>query len=1081
MVSRVDLKPSQVWAVDAIKVYDGANKTNIVIKWGEGMDPSKFTVEFAADASAVADETRTAGFTMVRPVDAPEDTEFSADFKGYQDSCTNKVWFRVTEKENYSEGDEKGNYSNYYGYAWVKIAPRPVHFSFPKAVKPYDGNTTYSTGLSTNLVKATHGEPAQGPDHGMVGSEKFNCTATGSFTGSNVKDAADYFQLGTVTIAGERNAFKRNYVITYDGEADQLVPGAITALPIEPVEPADPSDNPDDEPDPTDDPTIWARNVVKCYDGIGTNVIAKVYNAVDGNTFTYEYSTNKIDFVAWDALQFTNVVAGQKVWYRAMTAKGDYIESVKLNYTNEYDSLSMLDVGEYEGMISTNDEVDVAIVIRNAAGDDVTANYVMGFMPGKLTVEAAGLAVTAESVTNCYDKTTNRLENYTITDKQSGTAVTPTEISNSVDGVTWYLKDDFPLYVDVTNEAPVWVAVVADNYTTFVSEGPLAYVTVTQKVLTVTLNNTNKVYGTTTPDWTVKNVEGLVGDDQLMGAPGTIIGPEPKNASDTPYTVTVGAGTLSAGGNYTIVVKKPTIKITPMPIIPDDDVVLLGGNTPEDIEEYMAGVPAGTLVAFRTEVWTNDVPEVTTVGTNIVARFKGHTAADTANASFEWSTTGETGPWSPTAPNFTEICASQVWCKVTSPNYVATNAFSYVYIKSRESKPDDKDAEPEDKLQDNPATAEQTEKVVEAIAANDNRNPGYDPTKPVWDGEGTMSGGDHGVQTDAKVNLKVTSIGNLPEDEKEKAEDHLAEEIANAQKRSDVDPESVKGRNVDVKLLYTRTYSDGTKGEPVNIGASNEEIIPFTIAVDLADDEELLCVVRYHGESRKEFYAGKGTTTEHFELSADRKYVTVYAKTYSEFILITGVIGSSPCTGCPFGYQIKVALKTTSAQSIKDVLPEGKACESGCLRSPATRRLAGFIYGNTEATEGSGPCGEKETGCGCNAWDNAKLLLWDYDTKADARPATASILQLDRIFSRVGAAVHGQVQRRGADSCLERLRKRKRRAGRRIHVNHGLRQVDDRLEPDGVLPCRERPVADPGSDLGGYRAGQLFGRIRKFP
>ena len=883
-VSRVDLTPGQVWAEDAEKVYDGDNNTNIVIRWGDGMDPSKFTVTFAADSANKPDEQRQSGFALPKPSEAPADSEFDESFPGYHDSWTNKVWFRVTEKENYSEGDEKGNYSNYYGYAWVKIAPRPVHFSFPKAVKPYDGTTT-GVPLATNLTVATHGAAQQGEDHGMIQPEKFNCTATGSFTGSNVKDAADYFQLESVTIKEGRNTFKRNYVITYDGEADQLVPGEITAVPITPKKPGGTGDNPGEDPadDPTcTEPTIWARNIVKCYDGIGTNIVADVYNEVSGNTFTYEYSTNEIDFVDWDELQFTNVVSAQKVWYRAMTAQGNYlgvtnyayvtitqkvvsaengviadstnkvygaaapdlanhtwtgpakgalvegdtIASVGFAWTNDVAEIKNLKVGEYPDIITTNGPN--AIVIKNAAGEDVTANYVMGFMPGALTV--------------------------------------------------------------------------------------------TQKVLTVTLYDTNKVYGATTPDWTVKNVEGLVGDDQLTGVPGSIVGTEPTDASDTPYQVTVGLGTLDAGGNYTIVVKKPTLTITPAPIDPKDDVILLGGNTPEKIEEYMKGVSAGTLVAFRTEVWTNDVPEVTTVGTNIVVRFKGLTDADTAAATFEWSTTGETGPWSSTEPNFTEICAEQVWCKVTCPNYVATNATSYVYIKSRESKPDDEDAEEEDKLQPNPdptkpTTEEQTEKVVENIAANDNRLPAgtgpgkYDSSKPAWDGTGELRGDGKPIpQTDAEVNLKVTSISKLSEDEQKKANASLSNEVERVASLPDVDPESVKGRNVDVKLLYTRTYADGAKSEAVNIGGSNTELIPFTIAVELAEDETILKVARYHEGVERPL-----VSPERYELSADRKYLTIYAKTYSWFMIITG---RELLPECVTAFTLKFSGKTASEYTL---------------------------------------------------------------------------------------------------------------------------------------------------------------------
>lgn len=95
---------------------------------------------------------------------------------------------------------------------------------------------------------------------------------------------------------------------------------------------------------------------------------------------------------------------------------------------------------------------------------------------------------------------------------------------------------------------------------------------------------------------------------------------------------------------------------------------------------------------------------------------------------------------------------------------------------------------------------------------------------------------------------------------------------------------------------------------------------------------------------------------------------------------------------CPFGYQLKIFVKTTGAGGVLD------ACgEAACLRVPATRRLAGFIYGAT-CVGGTGPCGEAG-GCTCNQWEDAEFLLWNYDTKAEVMPKAVEVLQLDRIFN----------------------------------------------------------------------------------
>ena len=97
---------------------------------------------------------------------------------------------------------------------------------------------------------------------------------------------------------------------------------------------------------------------------------------------------------------------------------------------------------------------------------------------------------------------------------------------------------------------------------------------------------------------------------------------------------------------------------------------------------------------------------------------------------------------------------------------------------------------------------------------------------------------------------------------------------------------------------------------------------------------------------------------------------------------------------CPYGYQIKIFVKTTGAGGVI-----GGACnEAECLRVPATRRLAGFIYGATPYQE-VGLCSETNAVCSCNLWNEGELLLWNYDTKKEAMPKKVELVQLDRIFA----------------------------------------------------------------------------------
>ena len=99
---------------------------------------------------------------------------------------------------------------------------------------------------------------------------------------------------------------------------------------------------------------------------------------------------------------------------------------------------------------------------------------------------------------------------------------------------------------------------------------------------------------------------------------------------------------------------------------------------------------------------------------------------------------------------------------------------------------------------------------------------------------------------------------------------------------------------------------------------------------------------------------------------------------------------------CAFGYQLKVFVKTTAAYGINGAKGYCGDQDRYCVRVPATKRFAGFIYGTT--TGRTGICGEGY--CDCNQWENgnAELVFWNYDTKQEIAPK-AKILQMDRIYT----------------------------------------------------------------------------------
>ena len=102
---------------------------------------------------------------------------------------------------------------------------------------------------------------------------------------------------------------------------------------------------------------------------------------------------------------------------------------------------------------------------------------------------------------------------------------------------------------------------------------------------------------------------------------------------------------------------------------------------------------------------------------------------------------------------------------------------------------------------------------------------------------------------------------------------------------------------------------------------------------------------------------------------------------------------------CPFGYRLKVLVRTTVPQSITYGVGLCGDVSNTCWRTLSTRRFIGMVIGN--GPDASGICGE--TGCGCNTWAGAYAAMWDYDTKkAFNLNADSEMIQLDRINYQTG-------------------------------------------------------------------------------
>ena len=186
---------------------------------------------------------------------------------------------------------------------------------------------------------------------------------------------------------------------------------------------------------------------------------------------------------------------------------------------------------------TTNSPVGV-YVITNGPGNLSAANYSFNFVNGALTVTQAVLTVTANNVTRMYGST-NPVLTVSYTGFINGDA------TNALTGapvLATSAATNSPVGGYVITNSPGNLSAVNYNFT-FVN-GSL---TVTQAVLVVSANNTNRIYGATNPVFTASYTGFFNGDSPgvLTGSP-TLTTIAVTNSPVGIYLITATNGTLAA-------------------------------------------------------------------------------------------------------------------------------------------------------------------------------------------------------------------------------------------------------------------------------------------------------------------------------------------------------------------------------------------------------------------------------------------------------------------------------------------------------------------------------------------------------
>ena len=372
--------------------------------------------------------------------------------------------------------------------------------SYFTAVKRVDGvltvnpkAVTVTTGSASKIYDGTALTNTEATIDGLVGGESVTLTAVGTIT-----------EIGTTqnnyTIIWD-NAKESNYTIT-----ENLGMLSVTA----PEEP--------EEPETYDDPVILtAASASKTYDGTAltdSSVTASglpegfsVEATASGSQTDAGSSANVVDsYVIKNAEgedkteSFTNVTKVEgtlTVDPKAVTITADSdtkvydgIALMKESYTStslaEGDSIASVTITGSQTVVGTSYNVPSAAVIKNTAGDDVTANYEITYAKGTLEVTKKTVTITAGSDTKVYDGTTLAKGSYTSTTLIEGDSIASVTVTGSQTVVG--TSDNVPSAAVIKNAAG---DDVTESYKITYTNGTLE---VTKKALTITAASDTKVY-----------------------------------------------------------------------------------------------------------------------------------------------------------------------------------------------------------------------------------------------------------------------------------------------------------------------------------------------------------------------------------------------------------------------------------------------------------------------------------------------------------------------------------------------------------------------------------------------------------
>ena len=444
--------------------------------------------------------------------------------------------------KNTGGADVTASYEITYVGGTLEVTPKAVTITADSDTKVYDGtaltknsytNTALAEGDSIGSVTVTGTQTVAGSSDNVPSAAKIVNAAgedvTGSYEITYVSGTLQITQNKALIITADSGTK------VYDG----------TALTVDTYQAAGLANG-----DRVDSVTVTGTQTVA---GTSDNVpsAAKIVNAAgrdvtDSYEITYAGSTLEVTQKA------LTVTAGSD------TKVYDGTALTKNTYTNtalaEGDEFETVTVTGSQTVAGTSDNVPSAAVIKNAAGEDVTASYNITYANGTLEVTPKAVTVTADSDTKVYDGTALTKDSYTGTDLASGDSFDSVTVTGSQ--ATAGESDNVPSAAKIVNAAG---EDVTDSYEVAYANGTLK---VTPKAVTVTADSDTKVYdGTALVKDSYTNSELASGDSITVTVTGsqTVAG---SSANVPSAAVIKNAAGADVTASYTITCANGTLEVT---------------------------------------------------------------------------------------------------------------------------------------------------------------------------------------------------------------------------------------------------------------------------------------------------------------------------------------------------------------------------------------------------------------------------------------------------------------------------------------------------------------------------------------